>query len=202
MVSRMKPVQQQQHRGSFVALKHEDSWVCPNDRELTLRARLETGWSVKSNQFQTLNWKQEKVSEQEKKMIIEVLSRAQKSNEMEERRISKMAERLSNMKRSARGNGEGTCILCNESFGLFGLKSHLCRGCKKLVCSKCGVDTHTTKNETVWYCKICSESREIVKKSGSWFHASTLSTPPTSQRVSWYSKAKAIAERSTTPKTD
>lgn len=42
---------------------------------------------MKSNQFQTLNWKQEKVSEQEKKMIIEVLSRAQKSNEMEERRI-------------------------------------------------------------------------------------------------------------------
>ena len=98
---------------------------------------------------------------------------------------SKMVDRLGNMKRSARGNGQGTCILCNESFGLFSLQAHQCQGCKKvsghsqflsfihitcllaaqLVCNKCGVDTHNPKGETIWYCKICSETREVLKLS-------------------------------------
>lgn len=43
-----------------------------------------------------------------------------------------MIERLANMKKSARGNGNHTCILCNESFGLFRLQAHQCEGCKKV----------------------------------------------------------------------
>ena len=42
---------------------------------------------MKSSQFQSLSWKQEKISEQEKKMILEVLSRAQKTEEYEQKRI-------------------------------------------------------------------------------------------------------------------
>ena len=45
---------------------------------------------------------------------------------------SKMIERLKNMKRNARGNGEQTCVLCNEPFGMFGLKAHPCHGCSKV----------------------------------------------------------------------
>ncbi|KAI2804861.1 hypothetical protein RDWZM_008134 [Blomia tropicalis] len=146
------------------------SWVCPNDRELMLRAKLETGWSCKSTQFQSLQWKQEKISESEKKMILEVLSKAQKTEEIEQKRIGKLMERLKNMKRSARGNGNQSCILCNESFGLFAFQAHQCHGCRKLVCTKCGVDTINKKNGTIWFCKICSETREVLKKSGCWFN--------------------------------
>lgn len=49
--------------------------------------RLEAGWSVKSNQFKSLQWKQEKISEQEKKIILDVLTRAQKTEENEKKRI-------------------------------------------------------------------------------------------------------------------
>ena len=41
-------------------------------------------------------------------------------------------ERLKNMKRSARGNGNQSCILCNESFGLFAFQAHQCHGCRKV----------------------------------------------------------------------
>ncbi|CAG0896762.1 unnamed protein product, partial [Cyprideis torosa] len=36
------------------------------------------------------------------------------------------------------------------------------------VCQKCGVDT-PAKAGVVWLCKLCSEKREIWKKSGAWF---------------------------------
>lgn len=91
-----------------------------------------------------------------------------------------MIERLKNMKRNARGDGHYTCILCNESFGFFNHNAHECQGCSKvgnkfhsnkifwltiillqLVCNKCGVDTINHQNETIWFCKICSEITEV-----------------------------------------
>lgn len=90
-----------------------------------------------------------------------------------------MLERLQNMKMNARGNGKTTCLLCNEQFGLFRLQTHKCELCNKVtfqglylltffnqknpkfICSKCGVDTYTSKKDIVWHCKICSESREV-----------------------------------------
>ncbi|KAH7637694.1 rab effector noc2-like [Dermatophagoides farinae] len=152
--------------------RSKSNWTCPNDRELMLRAKLETGWSCKTKQFQTLHSpnRNDKITEQERKTIIDVISRAQQSDEIEKKRISKMIERLKNMKRNARGDGHYTCILCNESFGFFNHNAHECHGCSKLVCNKCGVDTINHRNETIWFCKICSEMTEILKKSGSSYH--------------------------------
>ncbi|XP_075677923.1 rab effector Noc2-like isoform X1 [Dermatophagoides pteronyssinus] len=131
-----------------------------------------SGWSCKTKQFQTLHSsnRNDKITEQERKTIIDVISRAQQSDEIEKKRIGKMIERLKNMKRNARGDGHYTCILCNESFGFFNHNAHECQGCSKLVCNKCGVDTINHQNETIWFCKICSEITEILKKSGSFFH--------------------------------
>ncbi|EEC04673.1 hypothetical protein IscW_ISCW003407, partial [Ixodes scapularis] len=38
------------------------------------------------------------------------------------------------------------------------------------VCSKCSVDTFSAQREQIWLCKICSETREMWKKSGAWFY--------------------------------
>lgn len=37
------------------------------------------------------------------------------------------------------------------------------------VCQKCGIETMSTQKEPISLCKICSETREMWKKSGAWF---------------------------------
>lgn len=37
------------------------------------------------------------------------------------------------------------------------------------VCNKCCIDTYELNTgEDVWLCKICSESREVLKKTNMW----------------------------------
>ena len=142
-------------------------WICPNDRELTLRAKLDSGWCVKSglNSPSSVN----QINELEQQIIMDVLRRSQQLEAIESDRISRLQDRLNNMKRNAKGDGNKACALCSDSFGLFGAQCHHCKDCLKSVCSKCGVDTFTPIGEPIWLCKICSETREIWKKSGAWF---------------------------------
>lgn len=44
-----------------------------------------------------------------------------------------------------------------------------CPSDHQFVCSKCVVDQICPNNGTLYYCKICSETREVWKKSGAWF---------------------------------
>ncbi|POI26565.1 hypothetical protein CIB84_009685, partial [Bambusicola thoracicus] len=37
------------------------------------------------------------------------------------------------------------------------------------VCTKCGVETTNSRPHPIWLCKICSEQREVWKRSGAWF---------------------------------
>ncbi|XP_041059440.1 rabphilin-3A-like isoform X3 [Carcharodon carcharias] len=96
-----------------------DRWVCPNDRQLTLRAK-------------------------------------------------RLVDRLDNMRKNVLGDGLSRCILCGEQLGLLGSHSVVCEDCKKNVCTKCGIET-PNRPRTVWLCKICSEQREVWKRSGAWF---------------------------------
>uniref|UniRef100_A0A803U0Q4 FYVE-type zinc finger domain-containing protein n=1 Tax=Anolis carolinensis TaxID=28377 RepID=A0A803U0Q4_ANOCA len=38
------------------------------------------------------------------------------------------------------------------------------------VCTKCGIETLNAQKRPVWFCKICSEHREVWKRSGAWFY--------------------------------
>ncbi|RWS25476.1 Rab effector Noc2-like protein [Leptotrombidium deliense] len=138
---------------------NKDRWVCPNDRELTLRAKLEAGWSVKAGVGYPVS--EQTISDAEQKAILEVIKRAQQVELMEKNRIGRLIDRLNNMKRNAKGDGNRYCALCNDEFGLFGAHCHHCKDCNKAVCSKCGVDTFTSDKEPIWLCKICSETREV-----------------------------------------
>ncbi|XP_026652989.2 rab effector Noc2 isoform X5 [Zonotrichia albicollis] len=96
-------------------------WVCPNDRQLALRAK-------------------------------------------------RLVERLENMRRNAMGNGLSQCLLCGEMLGLLGSSSVFCQDCKKKVCTKCGIEAVGAQKRPLWLCKICSEQREVWKRSGAWFY--------------------------------
>ncbi|NXT31067.1 DOC2B protein, partial [Pelecanoides urinatrix] len=130
---------------------------------------LQTGWSVHT--FQTE--KQRKIqalSPQELEVILEVIRKAEKLDIIEQQRIGRLVERLENMRKNAMGNGLSQCLLCGELLGLLGSTSVFCQDCKKKVCTKCGIETFGTQKRPLWLCKICSEQREVWKRSGAWFY--------------------------------
>ncbi|XP_076130753.1 rabphilin-3A isoform X1 [Alosa pseudoharengus] len=146
-----------------------DQWICPNDRQLALRAKLQTGWSVHT--YQTERQRKSQVLEkQELDIILSVIHRAEQLDQLEQHRIGRLVERLENMRRSAVGNGLSQCLLCGELLGLLGAPSVLCQDCCKKVCTKCGIETATSQKRLHWLCKICSEQREVWKRSGAWFY--------------------------------
>ncbi|XP_015282165.1 PREDICTED: rab effector Noc2 [Gekko japonicus] len=146
-----------------------DQWVCPNDRQLALRAKLQTGWSVHT--FQTdRQRKTQALSGQEMGVILEVIRRAERLDLIEQQRIGRLVERLENMRKNRMGNGLSQCLLCGETLGLLGSTAVFCQDCKKKVCTKCGIETVGTSKRPLWLCKICSEQREVWKRSGAWFY--------------------------------
>lgn len=47
------------------------------------------------------------------------------------------------------------------------------------VCSKCSIDSYELNTgEAIWLCKICSESREVLKKTNQWTLLCNLTQPP------------------------
>ncbi|XP_045840427.1 rab effector Noc2 isoform X5 [Meles meles] len=98
-----------------------DQWVCPNDRQLALRAK-------------------------------------------------RLVERLETMRRNVMGNGLSQCLLCGEVLGFLGSSSVFCKDCRKKVCTKCGIEASPGQKRPLWLCKICSEQREVWKRSGAWFY--------------------------------
>ncbi|KAF1428049.1 Rab effector Noc2, partial [Spheniscus mendiculus] len=144
-------------------------WVCPNDRQLALRAKLQTGWSVHTFQTEKQR-KMQALSPQELEVILEVIRKAEKLDIIEQQRIGRLVERLENMRKNVMGNGLSQCLLCGELLGLLGSTSVFCQDCKKKVCTKCGIETFGTQKRPLWLCKICSEQREVWKRSGAWFY--------------------------------
>uniref|UniRef100_A0A672M8B1 Rab effector Noc2-like n=1 Tax=Sinocyclocheilus grahami TaxID=75366 RepID=A0A672M8B1_SINGR len=137
-----------------------EHWVCPNDRQLALRAKLHTGWSIHTFQ----SGRQRKAQTLEKReldLIMSVIHRAEQLEIIEQHRIGHLVERLENMRRSAVGNGLSQCLLCGEVFGLLSSPSVLCLDCCMKVCTKCGIETAGSQKRAQWLCKICSERREV-----------------------------------------
>uniref|UniRef100_K7F6Q7 Rabphilin-3A n=1 Tax=Pelodiscus sinensis TaxID=13735 RepID=K7F6Q7_PELSI len=130
--------------------------------------RLPAGWSVRGNQPERLR-KNEELTDEEKEIINRVIARAEKMEEMEQERIGRLMNRLEDMRRNVAGDGVNRCILCGEQLGHLGSACVVCEDCKKNVCTNCGVETTNSRPHSIWLCKICSEQREVWKRSGAWF---------------------------------
>ncbi|XP_068102026.1 rabphilin-3A isoform X2 [Hyperolius riggenbachi] len=144
-------------------------WTCPNDRQMGLRSKMDAGWSMHpAYQGEPQQRKNEDLTDEEKEIINRVIARAAKMEEMEQERIGRLVDRLEDMRKTVTGDGVNRCILCGEQLGLPGSKCVVCEDCKKNVCTKCGVQTNS-RPHTIWLCKICSEQREVWKRSGAWF---------------------------------
>ncbi|NWY65313.1 DOC2B protein, partial [Erithacus rubecula] len=130
---------------------------------------LQTGWSVHTFQSEKQR-KMQALSPRELEVILAVIRRAERLDVLEQQRIGRLVERLENMRRNTMGNGLWQCLLCGESLGLLGSSSVFCQDCKKKVCTKCGIETVGAQKRPLWLCKICSEQREVWKRSGAWFY--------------------------------
>ncbi|KAI5613017.1 rabphilin-3A isoform X2 [Silurus asotus] len=108
------------------------------------------------------------LTDEEKEIINNVILRAEKIEAMEQERIGRLMNGLDNMKKTVCGNGVSHCLLCGEQLSALGVQSVVCEDCKKNMCTKCGVQVNS-RPQSVWLCKICSEQREVWKRSGAWF---------------------------------
>ncbi|KAL0979400.1 hypothetical protein UPYG_G00184570 [Umbra pygmaea] len=144
---------------------NSDRWV-PNDRQRNMHA----------NDKEQGNWSKQAVpgpcgpdlTDEEKEIINGVIARAEKMEAMEQERIGRLVNRLDDMKKTVCGDGVNRCLLCGEQLGGQGVSSVVCEDCKKHMCTKCGVQS-VSRPRSVWLCKICSEQREVWKRSGAWF---------------------------------
>lgn len=155
-----------------------DPWVCPNDRQLALRAKLHSGWSVKTKQMNNCSsaakvqqQQQPPLNSAEQEMVVTVIKRAEHLVTNEQQRVKKLLDRVRNIQKNAIGDGVNQCILCGDCSSIWSGTSHVtCKDCQKSVCGKCSVNTSLLAREPSWLCKLCSERREIWKKSGAWFY--------------------------------
>ncbi|XP_065172910.1 rabphilin-3A [Atheta coriaria] len=146
--------------------ENKNRFVCPNDRQLSLRAKLKTGWSVKTSSYGQRQ-QLEPINIEEQETIIEVIKRNEQLECMEQERVGKLMERLEKLRRNALGKTQKQCLLCGEHFGFLGTQKLTCNDCKQSVCHKCSIDGSIS-----CLCLICSETREVWKKSGAWFFKS------------------------------
>lgn len=108
-----------------------DQWVCPNDRQLALRAKLQTGWSVHTYQTEKQR-RSQCLSPAELEVILQVIQRAERLDILEQQRIGRLVERLETMQRNVMGNGLSQCLLCGEVLGFLGSASVFCKDCRKV----------------------------------------------------------------------
>ncbi|XP_072747762.1 uncharacterized protein [Anoplolepis gracilipes] len=158
-------------------------WVCPSDRQLALRAKLRTGWSVKTGSFESHGWGEYPnsyisssnrcgqsflLTEDERQTIIQVIQRAEALDLSEQERVGRLVERLENMKRNV-------CIVTstrsNERRGC----GSRCSGGARCVCScaLCGEKFGTVLGASANLCKDCC--RYICQKCG--IEATRLNLP-------------------------
>lgn len=183
-----------------------DRWVCPNDRNLQLRSKLNTGWSYHTGK-RPIPKKDPQLTERELIEIQKVLQRSEMVERNERDRVLKLVERLENMKRnvtksmssqagSSSGKSGNRCSLCGDYFCLIRSMPTHCNFCRKLLCSKCCIETqyynennndsscnhslsrrssitsmcsNSSSKTSIYLCRLCSEQREFLKKSGAWF---------------------------------
>ncbi|XP_012176762.2 rabphilin-1 [Bombus terrestris] len=148
-------------------------WVCPNDRHLSLRAKLQTGWSVKTGSLDS-KWgtysnsyssgtnrcaQSFVLTEEEQQTIIQVIQRAEALNLSEQERIGRLVERLENMKRNV-------CIVTTTRLNERRRCSSRCLNSAHCVCScaLCGEKFGAVLGASANLCKDCR--KYICQKCG------------------------------------
>lgn len=146
-----------------------DRWSIPDDRQLALRGRLQTGWSSYQQDMFTSS-KKHSLTEDEQNILRSVLEKKDRIQQQEQIRIGGLVKKLEDMHSKVLGDGQTTCLICGTKAGLLKDQLRYCTKCSKLVCPKCSIDTKCPEVTTkAYFCVLCFEERQLWKRSGAWF---------------------------------
>ncbi|XP_077353981.1 rabphilin-3A isoform X2 [Festucalex cinctus] len=108
----------------------------------------------------------EELTDEETRIINDVLARAAKMDDLERQRIHLLSVRLEDARRTACGDGRSSCLLCGAALGAGGAAPQLCVRCGKHVCGACAARSDAASS---CLCPICKQHQEVQKRSGAWF---------------------------------
>ncbi|XP_052002218.1 regulating synaptic membrane exocytosis protein 2 isoform X17 [Xyrauchen texanus] len=133
------------------------------------------------------------LTEEERKIILDVMDRQKKEEEKEQSMLKKLHQQFEMYKEQVKKMGEETqttpeqkgeaptCGICHKTKFADGC-GHLCSYCQTKFCARCGgrVSLRSNKEDNVvmWVCNLCRKQQEILTKSGAWFYSGPGGTLP------------------------
>eukprot|EP00057_Strongylocentrotus_purpuratus_P029747 XP_011684221.1 PREDICTED: dentin sialophosphoprotein-like [Strongylocentrotus purpuratus] len=117
----------------------------------------------------------EHLTEQERKIIMDVLQRDEQLRQSEQERVNeKLKTELHELRRKSAvkvdedsgDSGKKVCARCREPLGTIFNSGEVCPRCQHKVCSSCKVLLPNTKK---WLCTICNKHLQIRLESGEAF---------------------------------
>ncbi|CAI2730690.1 unnamed protein product [Schistosoma spindalis] len=115
-----------------------ETFICPSDRQLALRARLGTGWSSRAQSAQRR--RAQPLTTDEEEQILRVLRRNELLAENEKARVEAMLQKLDRLKQTADSRKNEECALCHKEFGHLSNLPIVCVECGRYVCTTCCVE--------------------------------------------------------------
>ncbi|XP_066269052.1 regulating synaptic membrane exocytosis protein 2-like isoform X5 [Branchiostoma lanceolatum] len=128
------------------------------------------------------------LTDEERKIIEEVMARAKAEEEKEQAVIrpdqeqenaGRLKDEFANYEQAVKELGEekkqsygnvdsgAVCEICHKTKFAEGV-GHTCVYCELKVCARCGWMVTLRSNKTMWICNLCRKQQEIKMKSGAW----------------------------------
>ncbi|XP_035660086.1 regulating synaptic membrane exocytosis protein 2-like isoform X2 [Branchiostoma floridae] len=128
------------------------------------------------------------LTDEERKIIEEVMARAKAEEEKEQAMIrpdqeqenaGRLKDEFANYEQAVKELGEekkqsygnvdsgAVCEICHKTKFADGV-GHTCVYCELKVCARCGGKVTLRSNKTMWICNLCRKQQEIKMKSGAW----------------------------------
>ncbi|TGZ66202.1 hypothetical protein CRM22_005463 [Opisthorchis felineus] len=169
-----------------------ETYICPNDRQLALRARLGAGWSSRAQSAQSRP--ATRLSTEEEEQILQVLRRNEDLVQREKHRIDQMLQRLDRMKHDSTVHTRTECSICKQEFGRLSNLAQVCSDCGRHVCSACSVDVPVARRSR--------NSHPFTTRTWIAFRpgaASALSTPVHNASNSALTRSRHFSDNIKTP---
>ncbi|XP_067665963.1 regulating synaptic membrane exocytosis protein 2-like isoform X5 [Haliotis asinina] len=120
------------------------------------------------------------LSEDERKIIEDVLKRQREEEEKEQEVIRQMQDDFENYQQSVKKLTEETrkiplqdegavCQICHKTKFADGV-GHSCHYCHLKSCARCGGRMALRSNKIIWACNLCRKKQELLAKTGAWYH--------------------------------
>ncbi|XP_041462843.1 serine-rich adhesin for platelets-like isoform X2 [Lytechinus variegatus] len=116
----------------------------------------------------------EHLTEEERKIIMDVLQRDEQLRQTEQERVKKLKTELHELRKKSAvkvdddsvDSGKKVCARCREPLGTIFNSGEVCPRCQHKVCSNCKVILPNSKK---WLCTICNKQLQIRLESGEAF---------------------------------